>query len=78
MRKTVFEKKVAKFERKSDRAFNYIKRTNFCLTDGFWNNVGSDMDDMLEDLKTNHKEEWKEYQESRGYCWDISVSDCLC
>lgn len=75
--KTTFEKKIAKFERKLNTSRNYYEKV-WRLTEGFWNNHGIKLNEMLEDLKYNHKEDWKNYCDGIGIVSDVNVSDFFC
>jgi len=73
-----FEKMVKKTLRKVNTCKNYVYRLDsMALTDGFWNNHGYTLENYLDTLQTEYKEEWMHYCKSNDIYWSARVSDWL-
>ena len=75
-----FNKKIARFERVCNAGWNYVYHTlkKSRLSNGFWNNYGYTIDDLLEDFKQNYMALWTEYCDKKGMCSDVGVDDLFC
>jgi len=76
---TDFDKKVKKFEKLIDTAWNYmygLKDPRF--TEGWWTRYGYRAEDQLRDLQKNHWEMWKTYCKSINRFPDVDVEDLFC
>ena len=75
--KSPFEKKLNKLNRKQNTCWNYATRCGGNLTEGFWDNHGCVLQEMLDDMQNNHYEEWSEYCKNKGICPDYNVGDAM-
>ena len=74
-----FEQKLTKLLSKEKRGWNYLEKVKYQrLTDGFWNAVGQDFRDILDDLKYNHKEEYKKFCDENNISFSANTSDWFC
>lgn len=74
-----FEQKLTKLLRKEKGGWNYLKNVKYQrLSCGFWTNIGYDFSVMLNDLKTNHKKEYKEFCNKNNISFNATTEDWFC
>ena len=80
-----FEQKTNKLNKLMKSGWNYMHSLkNPRHSNGFWNRYGYKVEELLEDLKANHTEQWIIWcneTDSEGrirMCEEVSVEDLFC
>ena len=77
-----FKQKIKKLESLENQGWNYIDslKNSYRLTDGFWNQYGYKMDDLINDLWNNYNSEYVAYLKNKGLYYEskLDVSDFFC
>ena len=83
--KMSFEQKTNKLQKLMKSGWNYmysLKTPRY--SNGFWNRYGYKVEELLEDLKTNHAQQWVAWcneTDSEGrirMCDEVSVEELFC
>ena len=77
-----FKQKIKKLESLENQGWNYIDslKNSYRLTDGFWNQYGYKMYDLINDLWNNYNSEYVAYLKNKGLYYEskLDVSDFFC